>query len=91
MWGNQDNQQKEPLTQEYIIHGAKLQTEREAKYLELTISSDLSWNSHVDITAKKATQSKRIKFANLGQFLSHNYFCSEFHFYVIFYLLVLVK
>ena len=28
-----------------------------AKYLRVHLSSELSWNTHVDITAKKATQS----------------------------------
>ena len=48
---------RNPLAHDYHIHRIKLQTVKNAKYLGLTISSDLSWNTHVDITAKKATTS----------------------------------
>ena len=50
---------------DYHIHGTKLQTVKNAKYLGLTISSDLSWNAHVDITAKKATTSLNFLKRNL--------------------------
>lgn len=46
---------RNPLIQSYSIHGSDLQTVKHAKYLGVTISSDLSWNKHVDNTAKKAT------------------------------------
>ena len=59
---------KRPLTQDYDIHNTKLQTVKDAKYLGLTISSDLSWNSHVDITAKKATtQQARTNGSHMGR------------------------
>ena len=48
---------RNPLAHDYDIHGTKLQTVKNAKYLGVTISSDLSWNTHVDTTAKKATTS----------------------------------
>ena len=41
----------------YHIHGTQLQTVKDAKYLGVTISSDLSWNKHVDNTVKKTTTS----------------------------------
>ena len=56
---------KRPLTQDYHIHNTKLQTIKDAKYLGSTISSDLSWNSHVDITAKKANTSLNFLKRNL--------------------------
>ena len=54
-----------PLIHDYHIHGTKLQTVKDAKYLGLTINSDLSWNKHVDITAKKATTSLNFLKRNL--------------------------
>ena len=56
---------KRPLTQDYHIHNTKLQTVKDAKYLGLTISSDLSWNSHVDITDKKVNTSLNFLKRNL--------------------------
>ena len=41
----------------YHIHGTQLQKVKDAKYLGVIISSDLSWNKHVDNTVKKATTS----------------------------------
>ena len=41
----------------YDIRGQHQQTVKQAKYLGPTISSDLSWNQHVDNTVKKATNS----------------------------------
>ena len=54
-----------PLIHDYHIHETKLQTVKNAKYLGLTISSDLSWNTHVDITAKKTTTSLNFLKRNL--------------------------
>ena len=48
---------KNPLMHKYYIHGTQLETVKDAKYLGVTISSDLSWNKHVDNIAKKATSS----------------------------------
>ena len=43
-----------PLCSDYNIHNQKLNTKTEAKYLGVTISSDLSWSRHADNVAKKA-------------------------------------
>ena len=56
---------RNPLTHDYHINEIKLQKVKNAKYLGLTISSDLSWNTHVDITAKKATTSLNFLKRNL--------------------------
>ena len=45
---------KNPFVCNYSVY---LQTVKQAKYLGATISSDLSWNPHVDNTVKKATNS----------------------------------
>ena len=44
-----------PTICNYRVHDQHLQTVKQAKYLGATISSDLSWNQHVDNTVKKAT------------------------------------
>ena len=40
---------RNPLMHKYYIDGTQLQTVKDAKYLGVTISSDLSWNKHVEI------------------------------------------
>ena len=56
---------RNPLAHDYDIHGTKLQTVKNAKYLGVTISSDLSWNTHVPTTAKKVTTSLNFLKRNL--------------------------
>ena len=48
---------RNPFTKKYCIHDTELLTVKDAKYLGVTVSSDLSWNKHVDNTVKKATTS----------------------------------
>ena len=50
----------------YYTHGTQLQTVKDAKYLGVTISSDLSLNKHVDNTVKKATTSLNFLKRNLS-------------------------
>ena len=57
---------RNPLLHKYHIHGTQLQTVKDAKYLGITISSDLSWNKHVDNTVKKATTSLNFLKRNLN-------------------------
>ena len=45
---------KRPLCSDYTIHNQKLNIKTEAKYLGVTISSDLSLSRHADNVAKKA-------------------------------------
>ena len=45
---------KRPLCSDYTIHNQKLNVKTEAKYLGVTISSDLSWSRHADHVTKKA-------------------------------------
>ncbi len=40
----------------YYLHGTKLESVPSAKYLGVTISNDLTWNSHIDNITKKANQ-----------------------------------
>ena len=49
---------KHPFQQNYFIHGQKLATKSEAKYLGVTISSDLSWSKHVANISKKASKQR---------------------------------
>ena len=39
---------KKPIKTDYLLHGQVLEAVTCAKYLGVDISSDLSWNSHVD-------------------------------------------
>ena len=56
---------RNPLTNKYYIHDTELLTVKDAKYLGVTVSSDLSWNKHVDKTVKKATTSLNFLKRNL--------------------------
>jgi len=46
-----------PVHTRYTLHDQTLATVSSARYLGVYINSKLSWNTHIDITAKKATQS----------------------------------
>ena len=56
---------RNPLTNKYYIHDTELLTVKDAKYLGVTVSSDLSWNKQVDNTVKKATTSLNFLKRNL--------------------------
>jgi len=47
-----------PVKGEYRLHDVILTAVTLTKYLGVRLSNKLSWNTHVDITAKKATQSQ---------------------------------
>ena len=45
---------KHPIQHNYFIHGQKLATKADSKYLGVTISNNLSWSKHVNNISKKA-------------------------------------
>ena len=47
---------KEPIHFDYVLHGHKLEHVQTAKYLGVTISHDMRWNTHVDNLVKKGNQ-----------------------------------
>ena len=47
---------KEPIHFDYVLHGHKLEHVQTAKYLGVTISHDMRWNTHVDNIVKKGNQ-----------------------------------
>jgi len=49
---------RKPTPSAYTIHGMKLEEVKSAKYLGLTIDNKLSFNPHVDSTAKKANSTR---------------------------------
>ncbi len=49
------------------IHGQKLNTVKEAKYLGVTIDSKLTFNTHIDNICKKANSSKAFVHRNTKQ------------------------
>ena len=54
-----------PLNTKYILHNVELESASAANYLEVTISEDRSWSSHIDNTTKKANQTLRFLKRNI--------------------------
>ena len=50
---------------DYILHGKTLATADSAKYLGVTIASDLRWNKHIDTIIGKANRTLRFLKRNL--------------------------
>ena len=51
----------------YFIHGQKLATKSDSKYLGVTISSNLSWSKHVNNISKKANSNMTFLRLNIRQ------------------------
>ena len=49
---------RKPITSTYNIHGVTLEEVTSARYLGVHIDSNLNFNNHVDITAKKANSTR---------------------------------
>ena len=54
-----------PTQTRYILHGTVLESVPSAKYLDVTISDDLSWSLHIDSVSKKANQTLRFLRRNI--------------------------
>ena len=48
---------KKPVVTNYQLHGHTLEREHSSKYLGITISEDLKWNTHVNIIATRTNRS----------------------------------
>ena len=53
----QISRSRKPLTTTYTLHGQTLETTTEAKYLGITITNNLNWNTHVNNITNKANKS----------------------------------
>ena len=57
---------RNPLICKYYIHNTQLPSVKDAKYLGVTVSSDLPWNKHMDNIVKKAIISLNFLKRNLN-------------------------
>ena len=54
------NKQRKVLTAIYFLHGQTLETTSAGKYLGTTISSDLSWSTHVEDVVAQGNRTVRL-------------------------------
>lgn len=47
---------REPIHNNYILHGHKLEHVSSAKYLDVTITSDLKWGAHINNICQKSNR-----------------------------------
>ena len=53
------NMQREVLTASYFLYGQTLETTSASNYLAITISSDLSWSTHLEVVAAQGNRTVR--------------------------------
>ena len=53
------------IDNKYMLHGQLLETVSQAKYLGFTITSDLRWNTHINIISSKSKRPLRFPRKNL--------------------------
>ena len=58
---------RNPIHSSYSIHGHDLSSVKSGRYLGVTISDNLAWNAHVDVTTKKANNSLAFLRRNLAR------------------------
>ena len=57
---------KNTIDHAYNIHGTAIQLTKDAKYLGITISNNLSWNTHINNICKKANSTINFLYRNFG-------------------------
>ena len=62
---------RKPIDANYTIHGKELGHTKNAKYLGVLISDNLSWNAHVDTVTKKANNTTAFLRRNLSSCPQH--------------------
>ena len=63
---------RNPVDSEYHLHGVQLGVTKAGKYLGVTISPNLTWNTHIDVAVKKANGSQAFLQQNLRKCPSDN-------------------
>ncbi len=56
---------RNPIVPEYTLHGHVLATTTKAKYLGITIQSDLKWNTHISNITEMSNQTLGLLTRNL--------------------------
>jgi len=62
---------RNPIINSYTLHTTELETVKTSKYLGVTLSEDLSWNTHIDQSVKKANSRLNFVRRNLRSASEH--------------------